>query len=96
MSVGQCVRLGFALLITGSFSTQDEWKEAMAKSMLNGREIDTSYFKKCIPILLYQQRICGKNWYPQSNPCSKNPLQDDVLLKSSLLSSGFIYPMYCA
>ena len=37
------MRLGFALLITGSFSTQGEWKEAMAKLMLSGREIDTSY-----------------------------------------------------
>lgn len=66
ISAGQCVRLGFALLITGSFSTQGEWKEAMAKLMLSGREIDTSYLKKCIWILLYQQRLCGKNWYPQT------------------------------
>ena len=38
------MRPGFALLITGSFSTWDEWKEAMTKLMLSGREIDTSYF----------------------------------------------------
>ena len=72
----------------------------MTKLMLSGREIDTSYFKNAFWYFYisteYVERTGTHKLSANQTHVIKTFLQDDVLIKSSLLSSGFIYPMYCA
>lgn len=52
-------------------------KEAMAKLMLSGREIDTSYFKMHSNASISAENVERTGTHSQTH-VSKNPLQDDV------------------